>query len=114
MPRPYCAAAPWSCRSWSTCDLRAAGDLREPRGEQHRRLSSALLVRTCRVDDDPLAGVVTFLIGGAGELELHGTHPHHDLALVLLVAEVFGQLGPGQAGATCGMSSKKCHTLSTG
>ncbi len=62
-------------------------------------MPAALLVRPGRVDDDALAGVVTFLdLGRACELELDRPHPHRDLALVLLVAEVFGELGTGQAG----------------
>src|SRR6202034_2850754 len=53
-----------------------------------------------RVDRDALARLVALGdVGGAGELKPDRPHPDRDLALVLVVAEVFGQLGPGQAGS---------------
>jgi hypothetical protein len=61
-------------------------------------LTTALLVGAGGVDHEALGGVVALLDGGgAGELELHRAHADGDLAVVLVVAQVVGELGAGQA-----------------
>ena len=54
IPRPYCAAAPESCRSWATSTLVPRTGGAELGGHQHRGLAAALLVGTGGVDHDAL------------------------------------------------------------
>ncbi len=86
MPRPYWAAAPESCRSWTTSTLVPRADGARVRGDEHRGLAAALLIGAGRVDDDALGRIVALDNRcGAGELKLDRTHPDADAAEVLLL-----------------------------
>ena len=99
MPRPYCAAAPDSCRSWVTPTL-------VPRPARASVAVTTMLAwprpfssAPARVHDHALGRLVALGdIRGAGELQPDRAHPDGDPALVLLVAEVLGQLRARQAG----------------
>ena len=98
MPRPYCAAAPDSCRSWATATLVPRPAWTRVAVTIMAGLAAALLVGAGGVHDDPLGGVVALGdVRGPGELHPHRAHPDRHLALVLVVAEVLGQLGARQA-----------------
>jgi hypothetical protein len=72
---------------------------RQRGGDHHRGLAAAPLVGTRRVHDDALGRLVAFGdVGGAGELQPDRPHPDGDPALILVVAEVLGQLRARQAG----------------
>src|SRR6201999_3792046 len=80
-------------------DLGAAPSGRQGGADHHGGLAAALLVGTRRVHDDALGGVVALGdVGGAGEPQPDRPHPDRDQALVLVVAEVLGQLRARQAG----------------
>src|ERR1700689_798082 len=84
-------------------DLGAAAFGRQRGPDDHRGLAAALLVGAGRVHDDVLGGVVALGdVGGADELHADRPHPDRDPALVLVVAEVLGQLRTGQAGGHLG------------
>ena len=99
MPRPYCAAAPDSCRSWVTATL-------VPRPARASVAVTTMLAWPRPFSSAPLAFTTSSLgglialgdIGGAGELQADRAHPDGDLALVMVVAEVVGQFGAGEAG----------------
>ena len=68
------------------------------RCHDHAGLAPALLVGTARVHDHPLGRLVALGdVGGARELQPDRAHPDGDLALVLVVAEIVGQLRARQA-----------------
>ena len=99
MPRPYCAAAPDSWRSWVTSTL-------VPRPDRASVAVTTMLAwprpfssAPARVAPHPLGGLVTLGdVRGPAELQPDRAHPDRDPALVLLAAEVLGQLRAGQAG----------------
>jgi len=61
-------------------------------------LAWPLLIRAAGVHDHPLGRLVALGdVGGPGELQTHRAHPDRDRALVLVVAEILGELGARQA-----------------
>ena len=115
MPRPYCAAAPASCRSWVTSTL-----VPRPRGVRVALTTMAAWPRP--FTSAPAAWTTSFLAASSrsvmsavplnwrrtGPIRM-ATRPSYLSSPRSLVSSA-----PGRQDATCGMLSKNCHTFSTG
>ena len=115
MPRPYCAAAPDSCRSWVTATLvpRPFGDSVAPTimAAWPRPFSSAPAACTTMrlaASSRSVMSAVPVNCSRTGPIRM-ATLPSYLSSPRSLVSSA-----PGRQDATCGMLSKNRHTFSTG
>src|SRR5271166_3793367 len=115
MPRPYCAAAPESCRSWVTPTL-------VPRPARARTAVTTMLAWPRPRSSAPLACTTTLLaalsrsVMSAVPANCSLTGPIRTATRPLYFSPPRSSVSsaPGRQVATCGMFSKNCHTFSTG